>query len=94
MVKLGNSGDRIPVYKEKYQCLVGKLIYLSHTRPDILYVVSTVNQFMQAPCEDYIEAVNKIMRYLKLTPDKGLGSGRQTKGVLRPILILTGQSLF
>ena len=34
-VKLGNSSDRIPVDKEKYQCLVGKLIYLSHTRLDI-----------------------------------------------------------
>lgn len=27
-VKLGNLGDRVPIDKEKYSCLVGKLIYL------------------------------------------------------------------
>ena len=37
--KLGNLGYKVLVDKEKYQCLVGKLIYLSHTRPDISYVV-------------------------------------------------------
>ena len=58
--------------REKYQCLVGKLIYLSHTRPDISYVVSTISQFMQAPYEERMETVNIILRYLKTTPVKGL----------------------
>ena len=48
-VKLENSGNKNPVNKEKYQCLVGKLIYLSHTRFDISSAVSIVSQFMQAP---------------------------------------------
>ena len=55
-----------------YQRLVGKLIYLSHTRPDISYAVSTVSQFMQAPSKDHMVEVNKILRYLKATPHKGL----------------------
>ena len=70
--KLKNSGDRVPVDKEKYQRLVEKLIYLSHTRPNISYAVSTVSQFLQAPYEDHMEAVNRILRYLKATPSKGL----------------------
>ena len=41
--KLGNSDDQVSVDKEQYQRLVGKLIYLSHTRPDISFVVSVVN---------------------------------------------------
>lgn len=70
--KLRNTSDRIPVDKEKYQSLMRKLIYLYHIRPDISYVMSIVNQFMQIPYEDYIEVVNKIMRYLKTIPGKGL----------------------
>ncbi|KAL0541009.1 hypothetical protein IC582_021036 [Cucumis melo] len=70
--KLGNSDDQVPVDKEQYQRLVGKLIYLSHTRPDISFAVSVVGQFMQAPYEKHMEAVNRILRYLKNTPGKGL----------------------
>ncbi|KAL4037013.1 hypothetical protein IC575_000596 [Cucumis melo] len=70
--KLGNSDDQVPVDKEQYQRLVGKLIYLSHTRPDISFTVSIVNQFMQAPYEKHMEVVNRILRYLKNTPGKGL----------------------
>ncbi|KAL0539936.1 hypothetical protein IC582_024157 [Cucumis melo] len=70
--KLGNSYEQVPIDKEQYQRLVGKLIYLSHTRPDISFPVSVVSQFMQAPFEKHMESVNRIMRYLKNTPGKGL----------------------
>ena len=39
------------VDKERYQQLVGKLIYLSHTRPDIAFAVSLVSQYMHDPCQ-------------------------------------------
>ena len=64
--KLGNSVVEVPVDKEKYQHLVGKLIYLTHTRPDISYVVGTISQFMQALYEEHMVAINKILRYLKV----------------------------
>ena len=63
--KLGNSDDQVLVDKEQYQHLVGKLIYLSHTRPDISLAVSVVSQFMEAPYEEHMKAVNRILRYLK-----------------------------
>ncbi|XP_038904223.1 uncharacterized protein LOC120090567 [Benincasa hispida] len=46
--KLSNLSEGVPVNKERYQRLVGKLIYLSHTRLDISYVLSMVSHFMQS----------------------------------------------
>ena len=43
--------------REKYQRLVGRVIYLSHTRLDIAYTVSVINQFMYASSKDHIEAI-------------------------------------
>jgi hypothetical protein len=70
--RLGEDVDDTPVDRERYQKLVGKLIYLSHTRPDIAFAVSVVSQFMHAPCEKHMEAVYRILRYLKSAPGKGL----------------------
>lgn len=61
-----------PVEKEGYQRLVGKLIYLSHTRPDIALVVSMVSQHMHSPKEVHLEFVYKILRYLKGSLGRGL----------------------
>ena len=52
--------------------MVGKLIYLSHTRPDSSFAVSLVSQFMHSPLEEHQEAVYRILRYLKSSPGKGL----------------------
>lgn len=41
--KLSNNNDGVLVDTGRYQRLVGKLIYLSYTRPDIAYVVSVVS---------------------------------------------------
>ncbi|PRQ60568.1 putative RNA-directed DNA polymerase [Rosa chinensis] len=70
--KLAEYPDQVPTNKERYQRLVGKLIYLSHTRPDIAYAVSVVSQFMHAPSEDHMHAVHRILRYLKTNPGKGI----------------------
>lgn len=51
---------------------MGRLIYLSHTRPDIAYAVSVESQFMLAPQKSHMEAVFRILRYLQKAPGKGL----------------------
>ena len=56
----------------RYQRLVGKLIYLSHTRPDIAYAVGVVSQFMHKPQTDHWEAALRIVRYLKGTSGYGV----------------------
>jgi Reverse transcriptase (RNA-dependent DNA polymerase) len=70
--KMKMNSNQIPTDKERYQRLVEKLIYLSHTRPDIAYAVSVVSQFMHSPNEEHMEAVKQILRYLKGSPGRGL----------------------
>jgi len=58
--------------KERYQRLVEKLIYLSHTRPNIVYAVGVISQFLHQAQEDHMEVAMRIVRYLKGTPGSGI----------------------
>ncbi len=48
-----------------YKCMVGSLIYMAITRPDLSYEVGVVNQFMQTPRKPHLDAVRHILRYIK-----------------------------
>ncbi|XP_028230537.1 uncharacterized protein LOC114410813 [Glycine soja] len=66
--------DQSEVYPdpERYRRLVGKLIYLTITRPDISFVVGVVSQFMQNPHLDHWNVVMRILRYVKRALGQGL----------------------
>ncbi|XP_028789076.1 uncharacterized protein LOC114745101 [Neltuma alba] len=64
--------DEEPVDIGRYQRLVGKLIYLSHTRPDIAFAVSVASQHMHSPRKKHMDAAYRILKYLKGTPGRGL----------------------
>ncbi|GJT86254.1 ribonuclease H-like domain-containing protein [Tanacetum coccineum] len=55
-----------------YQRLMGKLIYLTNTRPDISYVVHFLSQFMHSPLKSHLKTSFKILRYLKGYPGLGI----------------------
>ena len=71
-IRLKPIMDEMVIDKGQYQCLVGKLIYLTHTRPDLSFAVSIVSQFLSNPLEAHLEAVYRIIRYLKKDLGKGL----------------------
>jgi hypothetical protein len=69
---LAEYPDQVPTDRARYQRLVGRLIYLTHTRPDVAYAVSVISQFMHNPSESHMDAVVRILRYLKSAPGRGV----------------------
>ena len=66
-----------------YRRLVGSLVYLTVTRPDISYVVHQVSQYLSTPRSTHYAAVLRILRYLKGTLFHGLFYLAQSPLVLR-----------
>ena len=52
--------------------MIGSLLYVTTTRPDVMQVVGLVSRFQSAPKETHVAAVKRILRYLKGTVDYGL----------------------
>ncbi|KAB2615107.1 hypothetical protein D8674_021695 [Pyrus ussuriensis x Pyrus communis] len=55
-----------------YQRLVGKLIYLMITRPNISYAVTIASQFMHSPTIEHLNLVKRILRYLRGSVGRGI----------------------
>jgi len=55
-----------------YRRLIGKLIYLNTTRPDITYITQQLSQLLSHPTQTHHTAVMKVLRYLKGCPGRGL----------------------
>ncbi|KAE8720564.1 Fructose-1,6-bisphosphatase [Hibiscus syriacus] len=64
-------GALLPNARE-YRNIVAALLYVFHTRLDIVFAVNKVVQFMQSPCEVHFVAVKRILRYLAGTLNYGL----------------------
>ena len=63
-----------PLFEDanRYQRFLGKLIYLTVTRPDILYAVSVLSQFMQEPRQVHWKGALRVLAYIKRAPGRGL----------------------
>ena len=56
----------------RYRRLVGKLNYLTITRPNISFPVSVVSKFLQSPGDSHWDVVVRILRYIKGTLGQGV----------------------
>ncbi|XP_026396687.1 uncharacterized protein LOC113291360 [Papaver somniferum] len=55
-----------------YRRLIGRLLYLQVTLPDITYSVNYLSQFLQHPCSGHLDAAYRVVRYLKGTVSHGI----------------------
>lgn len=55
-----------------FKQIIGSLIYLTATRPDITYAVSLVSRYMKKPYEMQLNAAKRILHYGKGTIDYGV----------------------
>ncbi|KAJ9544531.1 hypothetical protein OSB04_024238 [Centaurea solstitialis] len=61
-----------PVDQKTYRAIIGSLLYLTSSRPDIVFSTGVCARFQCDPRDSHLSAVKRILRYLKGTPDFGL----------------------
>jgi len=70
--KLSKDDESPPVDATLYRSIIGALLYLPATKPDIMQAVEMVGRFQSAPKQSHMLAVKIILIYLKGTLDFGL----------------------
>jgi hypothetical protein len=60
------------VDQKEYRSMIGSLLYLTATRPDIQFSVCLCIRFQASPRTSHRQAVKWIFRYLRYTPELGL----------------------
>ncbi|KAK6148391.1 hypothetical protein DH2020_019303 [Rehmannia glutinosa] len=71
-VKIDKDEKGKPVDEFKYRGMIGSLLYLTTSRPDILHAICLCARFQINPKESHMSAVKRIFRYLKGTIQYGL----------------------
>ena len=66
-VKVMKDKEGAKVDATMYKQLVGSLMYLTATRPDLMYVMCLISRFMANPTEMHLQAAKRVLRYLKGT---------------------------
>ncbi|KAJ9556751.1 LOW QUALITY PROTEIN: hypothetical protein OSB04_011365 [Centaurea solstitialis] len=61
-----------PVDQKTYRAIIGSLLYLTASRPDIVFSTGVCARYQCDPRDSHLSAVKRILRYLKGTPDFGL----------------------
>nr|GEU62387.1 ribonuclease H-like domain-containing protein [Tanacetum cinerariifolium] len=69
--KSKNESDS-PINVHLYRSMIGSLMYLTASRPDIMFVVSAYSRNQITPTTSNLKAVKKIFKYLKGQPKLGL----------------------
>ncbi|KAK6139194.1 hypothetical protein DH2020_027061 [Rehmannia glutinosa] len=69
---LSKNRDGKAVDQTRYRALIGSLLYLTASRPNITFAVGVCARFQSAPKESHMTAAKRILRYLKGCQEVGL----------------------
>eukprot|EP00253_Pinus_taeda_P029828 PITA_29828 len=69
---LSANDESAAVHQPTYRSMIGSLLYLTGTRPDIMHVVGMVGRFQANPKETHLQGVKRIFKYLQGTQNYGL----------------------
>lgn len=70
--KLVKDENGVKVDKIYFKQIVGSLMYLTATRPDVMFVVGLISRYMENPTELHLQVAKRVLRYLKGTLDFGI----------------------
>ncbi|GJV31077.1 retrovirus-related pol polyprotein from transposon TNT 1-94 [Tanacetum coccineum] len=76
--KLDEDLQGTPVYATLYRGMIGSLMYLTSSRPDLIYTVCLCARYQEKPTEKHLNAVKRVFRYLKGTINMGLWYSKDT----------------
>ncbi|GKE58378.1 uncharacterized mitochondrial protein-like protein, partial [Tanacetum coccineum] len=77
-VPLTKDEEAIDVDVHLYRSMIGSLMYLTASRPDIMYAVCVCSRFQVTPKTSHLNAVKRIFKYLKGKPNLGLWYPRES----------------
>ncbi|XP_018504957.1 secreted RxLR effector protein 161-like [Pyrus x bretschneideri] len=81
-LKLSSNDGAPRANSSMYKSVVGSLVYLSNTRPDIVHVVSVVSRFMNDPSNHHFAAVKRILRYVQGTKGYGIKYTQEKESIV------------
>ncbi|GJS09635.1 putative ribonuclease H-like domain-containing protein [Tanacetum coccineum] len=77
-VALTKDEEAVDVDVDLYRSMIGSLMYLTVSRPDIMYAVCVCSRFQVTPKTSHLNAVKRIFKYLKGKPHLGLWDPRES----------------
>ncbi|KAL1364487.1 hypothetical protein AAHE18_03G221600 [Arachis hypogaea] len=81
------------IHQEKYRGMIGSLMYLTSSRPDIIQSVEICSRFQSQPKESHLSAVKRIIRYIQDTSNFNFAGDRVDRRSTSGIFYFLGRAL-
>ncbi|KAL0679065.1 hypothetical protein Bca4012_007046 [Brassica carinata] len=78
---MDDGGERVD--ETFYKQIIGSLMYITNTRPDLQFSVSLLSRFMSKPTQLHVQAAKRVLRYLRGTVDFGIWYKRGGSGEIQ-----------